>query len=66
MKLSTKRLTMNLPNVKLAVGLFTSPRQPAETLLKAGFILAHHQSGFAQYFVRTLYQTTHGDIDKNR
>ena len=55
-KIPTKGLTANLPNVKRAVGLFTQQRQPAETLMEAGVFLAHHQSEFALYFERILYQ----------
>ena len=44
---------INLPNVKHAVSLFTRQRQLAETLL--ALFLAHLQSEFELYFVRTLH-----------
>ena len=48
-----QRKTINLPNVKHAVSLFTRQCQLAETLL--ALFLAHLQSEFALYFVRTLH-----------
>ena len=39
-KLPTKRLTINLPNVKCAASLFTRQRQLAETLIKASIVFS--------------------------
>ena len=53
---------MNLPNVKRAVGLLTQAGRNVGKNWRS--FLTHRQLEIALYFVRTLYQTTHGDINK--
>ena len=65
--LPTKRLTTNLPNVKLAFTLFTRQRQLTETLMKAGVVVSSPPITVCVVFCANPYiNVTYGYINNSR
>ena len=54
MKLPTKRLMINLPNVKHAVSIFTQQRQLSETLMKASVVFSSPYISIAYGYISNI------------